>query len=84
MIHDQVKVDADLIHTLYAHILEGILQLRLINHFLEGMQVQIEHLILLNDKTPQIQDLIHGVLLEASKTRCLLENRVKALVKLLT
>jgi hypothetical protein len=66
MINEEVEVYPDLIDTLHTDILEGILESRLIYHLLEGVQIKVQHLILLDDVTPQVQHLIHRVLLKTS------------------
>jgi len=48
------------------------------------VQVEVEDLVLLDDKTPKVKDLIHRVLLEASETCGLLEHCVETLMELLT
>lgn len=48
------------------------------------MQVQVEGLIFLNDKTPQIKNLVHGILLEACQTHCLLYHLIITFKQFLT
>ena len=83
MVHYQIQIDANLVHTCYAYILKHVLQLCLIDHFLHGVQVEVEDLVLLDDKTPKVEDLIHRVLLKASQTCGLLKDCVEALMELL-
>jgi hypothetical protein len=54
VVHQQVYVDTDLVDTGHTDIFKGVLELGLIDHLLQGVQVQVEHLVLLDHETPQV------------------------------
>lgn len=82
VLHQQIQVNAYIVDALDSHFFEGVLELGLVEHLLEAVEVQVQDLVLLHDEAPQVEYLVHGVLFKAGEAHCLLQDRVEAFKQL--
>ena len=67
MLENQVQVDADGVEEANVGFFQDVHQPSLIDVLLQWVQVQVESLVLRDDWRPQVEDLVHRILLEASQ-----------------
>jgi len=83
MIDDDVEINSNFIELLNVDFFKLVNQTSLVDVLLKRMKFKVQSLILTQNWTPEIDELIHWILLNSCKTYGLLQNKRMVLEKLL-